>query len=83
MNATTSATAIEQEQVEAFAGRVVGDIAATMSTIFVALGDKLGLFAALASGGPASGSATAGASTRGALRPAASRARTGQRWRAW
>jgi Methyltransferase domain/Rv2258c-like winged HTH domain len=49
----TSATAIEQEQVEAFAGRVVGDIAATMSTIFVALGDKLGLFAALASGGPA------------------------------
>jgi hypothetical protein len=39
MNATTSATAIEQEQVEAFAGRVVGDIAATMSTIFVALGD--------------------------------------------
>jgi len=49
----TSATAIEQEQVEAFAGRVVGDIAATMSTIFVALGDKLGLFSALASGGPA------------------------------
>lgn len=49
----TSATAIGQEQVEAFAGRVVGDIAATMSTIFVALGDKLGLFAALASGGPA------------------------------
>ena len=49
----TSATAIEQDQVEAFAGRVVGDIAATMSTIFVALGDKLGLFSALASGGPA------------------------------
>jgi SAM-dependent methyltransferase len=49
----TSPTAIEQEQVEAFAGRVVGDIAATMSTIFVALGDKLGLFSALASGGPA------------------------------
>jgi len=49
----TSATAIEQEQVEAFAGRVVGDIAATMSTIFVALGDKLGLFSGLASGGPA------------------------------
>ena len=49
----TSTTAIEQQQVEAFAGRVVGDIAATMSTIFVALGDKLGLFSALASGGPA------------------------------
>ena len=52
MSATTT-NQVEQEQVEAFAGRVVGDIAATMSTIFVALGDKLGLFSALASGGPA------------------------------
>src|SRR6201989_2046906 len=51
MSATT--TQVEQEQVEAFAGRVVGDIAATMSTIFVGLGDELGLFSALASGGPA------------------------------
>jgi SAM-dependent methyltransferase len=40
-------------QIEAFAGRLVGDIAATMTTIFCALGDKLGLFAALSSGGPA------------------------------
>jgi SAM-dependent methyltransferase len=52
MSATTT-TQVEQDQVEAFAGRVVVDIAATMSTIFVALGDKLGLFSALASGGPA------------------------------
>jgi SAM-dependent methyltransferase len=50
---TATAAATEQERVEAFAGRVVGDIAATMSTIFCALGDKLGLFSALASGGPA------------------------------
>jgi 2-polyprenyl-3-methyl-5-hydroxy-6-metoxy-1,4-benzoquinol methylase len=49
----TATTPLQPEQVEAFAGRVVGDIAATMSTIFCALGDKLGLFAALASGGPA------------------------------
>ncbi len=38
---------------EEFAGRVVGDIAATMTTIFCALGDKLGLFRALADEGPA------------------------------
>ncbi len=36
-----------------FAGRVVGDVAATMTTIFCALGDKLGLFRALAADGPA------------------------------
>jgi 2-polyprenyl-3-methyl-5-hydroxy-6-metoxy-1,4-benzoquinol methylase len=40
-------------QIEEFAGRVVSDIAATMATLFCALGDKLGLFAALASGGAA------------------------------
>jgi 2-polyprenyl-3-methyl-5-hydroxy-6-metoxy-1,4-benzoquinol methylase len=50
---TTTTTPVEHEQVEAFAGRVVGDIAATMSTIFCALGDKLGLFSALATGGAA------------------------------
>ena len=44
----TGATPVEQELVEAFAGRVVGDIAATMSTILCALGDKLELFSALA-----------------------------------
>jgi SAM-dependent methyltransferase len=40
-------------EVEAFAGRIVGDLAATMTTIFCSLGDKLGLFAALDSLGPA------------------------------
>jgi hypothetical protein len=48
-----ASTPTDPQQIEAFAGRVVGDIAATMSTIFCALGDKLGLFSALASGGPA------------------------------
>jgi SAM-dependent methyltransferase len=36
--------------VEQFAGRVLGDLAATMSTVFCALGDRLGLFRALAVG---------------------------------
>ncbi len=53
MNATTSATAIEQEQVEAFAGRVVGDIAAASRRSSSRSATGSGLFAALASGGPA------------------------------
>ena len=51
--ATTEQERVLPEQVEAFAGRIVGDIAATMTTIFCALGDKLGLFSELSSGGPA------------------------------
>jgi 2-polyprenyl-3-methyl-5-hydroxy-6-metoxy-1,4-benzoquinol methylase len=39
---------IEESRVEEFLGRVIGDIAGTMTTIFCALGDRLGLFAALA-----------------------------------
>jgi SAM-dependent methyltransferase len=46
-------SAADPGPVEAFAGRLVGDLAATMTTIFCALGDKVGLFAALASHGPA------------------------------
>ncbi len=49
-------TTVTQDHVEAFAGRVVGDIAATMTTLFCALGDKLGLFSALADGGAATAS---------------------------
>lgn len=45
-------TTATHDQVEAFAGRVVGDLAATMTTVFCALGDKLGLFATLADSGP-------------------------------
>src|SRR5579872_1815008 len=36
----------------AFTGRVLGDTAATTSTVLAALGDRLGLFKALAAGGP-------------------------------
>jgi SAM-dependent methyltransferase len=46
-------TAIDHTSVEEFAGRVVGDVAGTMTSVLCALGDKLGLFAALADGGPA------------------------------
>jgi SAM-dependent methyltransferase len=46
-------TAVEQDhstQIEAFAGRAVGDMAGTVATVLCALGDRLGLFEALADG---------------------------------
>jgi 2-polyprenyl-3-methyl-5-hydroxy-6-metoxy-1,4-benzoquinol methylase len=46
-------TVHDQEKVEAFAGRVIGDFAGTMATVLSILGDRLGLFRVLAEGGPA------------------------------
>ena len=43
-------TGIDEAKVEEFLERVVGDLAGTMSTVFCALGDRLGLFRALAEG---------------------------------
>lgn len=45
---------VEQAEVEAFAGRALGDIAGLMTTLFCVVGDRLGLFAALAEAGSAS-----------------------------
>jgi SAM-dependent methyltransferase len=47
------------EAVEEFAGRTLGDVAGAMTTILCAVGDKLGLFAAL-DGRPASAAELAG-----------------------
>jgi SAM-dependent methyltransferase len=44
--------AIDQSKVEAFVGRFAGDLGATLHAATVVLGDKLGLYAALAEGGP-------------------------------
>jgi 2-polyprenyl-3-methyl-5-hydroxy-6-metoxy-1,4-benzoquinol methylase len=64
-------TTVEQEpsQIEAFLGRAVGDFAGTMATVLCALGDKLGLFAALAEGSASAGelAARAGVQERYAL----------------
>lgn len=46
-------TVIDSAKVEAFAGRVLNDSSATFVTTLAALGDRLGLFKTLASGGPA------------------------------
>ncbi len=48
MSAQRQAQTIDESRVEEFLGRVIGDIAGTMTTVFCALGDRLGLFAALA-----------------------------------
>lgn len=45
-------TQVDQGKLEAFMHRVVGDIGAAMSASLVLIGDRLGLYKALAQGGP-------------------------------
>jgi 2-polyprenyl-3-methyl-5-hydroxy-6-metoxy-1,4-benzoquinol methylase len=45
-------TAIDSAKLDAFLGRVVGDLGAAMSAALVVVGDKLGLYKGLAAGGP-------------------------------
>ena len=50
---TTTAADVDTSAVEAFLGQVVSDAAAAFHAATVVLGDKLGLYKALADGGPA------------------------------
>jgi hypothetical protein len=43
---------VNEEKLNAFLGKVVGDVGAAMSAALVVIGDKLGLYKALAAGGP-------------------------------
>src|SRR5882724_9549209 len=43
-------TTIDQPRADAFVGKALGDLSATMSVVFAMLGDRLGLFTALAEG---------------------------------
>ena len=45
---------VDQARLEAFVGQAVSDFAATVSSALVVIGDKLGLYKALAEGGPQS-----------------------------
>lgn len=45
-------TEIDQERLEWFVGQPVGDMAAAISGLLVHLGDRLGLYRAMASAGP-------------------------------
>src|SRR5437867_3951566 len=53
MTTTSSTPALDQEKMEAFVGKVLGDTSATMATLLAVLGDRLGLFKNLAGQGPA------------------------------
>jgi 2-polyprenyl-3-methyl-5-hydroxy-6-metoxy-1,4-benzoquinol methylase len=50
---STYQSAVDQTKLHAFMGKMVGDMATAMSGALVVLGDKLGLYKALAEGGPA------------------------------
>jgi SAM-dependent methyltransferase len=53
-------TAIDQERVAAFTGRVLTETAATTTIVLAAIGDRLGLFRDLAAHGPATSAELAG-----------------------
>src|SRR2546423_2778061 len=53
MPAAIQQTAINEEKMNAFLGKVVSDFGASLSSALVYLGQKLGLYQALAEGGPA------------------------------
>jgi SAM-dependent methyltransferase len=52
MSATQEAPAIDPQKLEAFVGRAVEEVGATVNTALVVIGDKLGLYRALAGAGP-------------------------------
>ena len=49
----TTEAAIDQAKLEAFVGKALGDTSGLMTTVLAAIGDRLGLFKALAADGPA------------------------------
>ncbi len=57
----TDTAAPDMDKLNAFAGRMVGDLGSAMSAALVVLGDRLGLYKALAGHGPATSAELAGA----------------------
>lgn len=56
----TAENQLDQGKTEDFAGKVFGDLAGWLTSILAAMGDRLGLFRALAEGGPATSEDLAG-----------------------
>jgi hypothetical protein len=50
---TPQSTAADADKLQAFMGKMVGDLGAAMSGALVMIGDKLGLYRSLAADGPA------------------------------
>jgi 2-polyprenyl-3-methyl-5-hydroxy-6-metoxy-1,4-benzoquinol methylase len=53
MATLTDRPLVDEAKLQALVGKAVGDLGATLSTAMISLGDRLGLFQALASGGAA------------------------------
>jgi SAM-dependent methyltransferase len=53
MSTLTDRAPVDADKVQALVGKAVGDLGATLSTAMISLGDRLGLFKALANGGSA------------------------------
>jgi SAM-dependent methyltransferase len=51
--ATIEAPSLDEAKLEAFMGKVIGDVSGTMTTFLCSIGDRLGLFKVLADQGPA------------------------------
>ena len=49
----SQSTSIDEARLNAFMGKMVGDMSAAIGGALVLIGDKLGLYKALAEGGPA------------------------------
>lgn len=58
--ATIEALPLDEAKLEAFMGKVIGDVSGTMVTLFCSIGDRLGLFRTLAAEGPATAAELAG-----------------------
>ena len=52
---------VNQERLNSFMGKMIGDVGAAMNASLMLLGDKLGLYQALAKQGPMNASALANA----------------------
>lgn len=53
MDTLAPATTVDQDKLQAFMGKMVGDMSTAMSGALVLIGDRLGLYKALAENGPA------------------------------
>ena len=65
MSQVSETNNVNPEKLEAFVGKVVGDFAASLSSTLAYIGQRLGLYKALACGGPALGAVATEEQLRG------------------
>ena len=67
---TTETSPIDQARLEAFVGQAVTDMGAAISGLLLHIGDRLGLYKAMAGAGPVTAARAGGAHRhRGTVRP--------------